>query len=139
MQQYLIDTNIIIDASDPKAEWYAWSSSQLIRAADSGQVLINPIIYAELAGYADSEEQMESILTDMLLERADLPWNAAFLAGRAFVAYRRKGGAKTAPLPDFYIGAHAQVARFTLLTRDTNRYRTYFPDLDLIAPDSHPL
>jgi predicted nucleic acid-binding protein len=99
-------------------------------------VLINPIIYAELAGYADSELQMASILSDMLLERADLPWEAAFLAGRAFVAYRRAGGARSAPLPDFYIGAHAQVSGLTLLTRDVRRYRTYFPAVSLIAPDA---
>jgi predicted nucleic acid-binding protein len=74
----------------------------------------------------------------MLLERADLPWEAAFRAGRAFVAYRRAGGTKTAPMPDFYIGAHAQVAGLTLLTRDARRYRSYFPELRLIAPDSMP-
>ncbi|QFY42707.1 type II toxin-antitoxin system VapC family toxin [Candidatus Methylospira mobilis] len=136
MHRYLIDTNVIIDVSDPQSEWYGWSSSQLVRATDSGEVFINPIIYAELAGYADSEAQIESILSDMLLERADLPWQAAFLAGRAFVAYRKSGGTRTLPLPDFYIGAHAQVAGLTLLTRDVRRFRAYFPRLRLIAPDS---
>ena len=163
MPAYLIDTNVIIDAADSDSEWYAWSAAQLIRAANEGAVFItkplgaagdrqaagpegtdsregvrNPIIYAELAGYADSEQQMASILSDLLLERADLPWEAAFLAGRAFVAYRRAGGKRSAPLPDFYIGAHAQVTGLTLLTRDARRYRSYFPDLRLIAPDTTP-
>lgn len=134
MPRYLIDTNVIIDAADPDSEWYTWSAPALIRATNDGEVFINPIIYAELAGYADSEEQIESILSDLLLERADLPWKAAFIAGRAFVAYRRNGGVRTAPLPDFYIGAHAQVAGFVLLTRDARRYRSYFPEISLIAP-----
>ncbi|KFB77826.1 MAG: type II toxin-antitoxin system VapC family toxin [Candidatus Accumulibacter sp.] len=138
MRSYLIDTNVIIDAADPDSPWYAWSAAQLISASNDGAVFINPIIYAELAGYADSESQIASILSDMLLERADLPWEAAFRAGRAFVAYRRAGGTKTAPMPDFYIGAHAQVAGLTLLTRDARRYRSYFPELRLIAPDSIP-
>ena len=79
---------------------------------------------------------MASILSDMLLQRADLPWEAAFQAGPAFVAYRRAGGAKTAPMPDFYIGAHALVCGLTLLTRDARRCRSYFPEVRLIAPDS---
>lgn len=135
MERYLIDTNVIIDAADPESSWYAWSAAQLQRAANDGEVFINPIIYAELAGYADSEQQMASILSDMLLERADLPWEAAFLAGRAFVSYRRNGGIRSAPMPDFYIGAHAQVSGLVLLTRDARRYRSYFPELRLIAPD----
>ena len=138
MSRYLIDTNVIIDAADPESEWYAWSAAQLMRATDSGQAFINPIVYAELAGYADSEAQIESILSDMLLKRAELPRKAAFLAGRAFVAYRRNGGIRSAPLPDFYIGTHAQVAGLTLLTRDAKRYRNYFPELRLIAPDAAP-
>jgi predicted nucleic acid-binding protein len=138
MFRYLIDTNVIIDAADPDSEWYAWSAAQLMWATDNGQAYINPIIYAELSGYADSEAQIESILSDMLLERADLPWKAAFLAGRAFVAYRRNGGIRSAPLPDFYIGAHAQVAGLALLTRDAKRYRSYFPEVRLIAPDPAP-
>ena len=101
MRSYLIDTNVIIDAADPGSPWYAWSAAQLISASNDGAVFINPIIYAELAGYADSESQIASILSDMLLERADLPWEAAFRAGRAFVAYRRAGGTKTAPMPAF--------------------------------------
>lgn len=138
MGSYLIDTNVIIDAADPDSQWYVWSAAQLISAANDGAVFINPIIYAELAGYADSERQIASILSDMLLQRADLPWEAAFQAGRAFVAYRRAGGAKTAPMPDFYIGAHALVSGLTLLTRDARRYRSYFPEVRLIAPDSMP-
>jgi predicted nucleic acid-binding protein len=138
LRSYLIDTNVIFDAAAPESEWHAWSAAALVKAANSWEAIINPIIYAELAGYADSEAQITSILTDMLLDRANLPWEAAFLAGRAFVAYRRSGGARTAPLPDFYIGAHAQVAGLTLLTRDARRYRSYFPMVTLIAPDAVP-
>lgn len=138
MAGILVDTNVIIDAADPAGPWYAWSAAQLERAADTAGVCINPIIYAELAGYIDKPELMDELLSELLLEKADLPWSAAFAAGRAFVRYRRSGGSKTAPLPDFYIGAHAQASGLTLLTRDANRYRSYFPDIRLIAPDTAP-
>jgi hypothetical protein len=138
MAGILVDTNVIIDAADPAGSWYDWSARQLEKAADTEGVCINPIIYAELAGYIDSPHLMDELLADLLLEKADLPWNAAFAAGRAFVRYRRSGGQKTAPLPDFYIGAHAQASGLALLTRDATRYRSYFPGIRLIAPDCAP-
>ena len=117
MRSYLIDTNVIIDAADPDSPWYAWSAAQLISASNDGAVFINPIIYAELAGYADSESQIASILSDMLLERADLPWEAAFRAGRAFVAYRRAGGTKTDPGGNESQGRQAQGSRKSVCRR----------------------
>ncbi len=137
MAGILVDTNIIIDAADPACEWYAWSARHLEQAADTQGVCINPIIYAELAGYIDSDSLLDELLGDLLLEKADLPWSAAFSAGRAFVQYRKNGGKRTAPLPDFYIGAHALADGLTLLTRDAARYRTYFPGIRVIAPDTH--
>ncbi|WP_367026343.1 type II toxin-antitoxin system VapC family toxin [Methylococcus sp. ANG] len=135
MTAVLIDTNVIIDAASPGTEWHEWSARQLCRVVDDFGGCVNPIIYAELAGYVNDESALAALIEDFLLEKAQLPWQAAFLTGRAFVAYRRRGGTRTAPLPDFYIGAHAQVAGLRLLTRDAARYRTYFPDLQLIAPN----
>ncbi len=135
MAGILADTNIIIDAADPDGEWHTWSARQLERAADTQGVCINPIIYAELAGYMDSGTLLEELLGELLLEKADLPWEAAFAAGQAFVRYRKNGGNKTAPLPDFFIGAHALRSGLTLLTRDATRYRTYFPGIRLVTPD----
>lgn len=138
MAGILVDTNVIIDVADTASHWHAWSARQLERAADTAGVCINPIIYAELAAYVDSMKVLDELLDELVLEKADLPWQAAHAAGRAFVQYRRSGGAKSAPLPDFYIGAHALTAGLTLLTRDIARYRSYFPGIQLIAPDTHP-
>lgn len=134
MALVLVDTNVIIDVAQPSSKWHRWSAEQLMRAADAGGVAINPIILAELAGYVDSETLLDELLGEMLLERLQLPWAAALMAGRAFVQYRRRGGLKTAPLPDFYIGAHALHEGLTLLTRDVGRYMSYFPGLKLIVP-----
>lgn len=136
MAGILVDTNVIIDAADPGGAWHDWSASRLERAADTQGVCINPIIYAELAGYMVNSALLDELLGELLLEKDDLPWAAAFAAGQAFVRYRKSGGKKTAPLPDFYIGAHALNRGLTLLTRDAARYRSYFPGIRLIAPDS---
>jgi predicted nucleic acid-binding protein len=98
--------------------------------------VINPVIYAEISIRFRTIEELEDALPKGMFERRDIPWEAAFLAGKCFVKYRRAGGAKTAPLPDFFIGAHAAVERLYLLTRDSSRYRAYFPTVNLIAPDS---
>ena len=115
-------------------EWLDWSAAALERAAASSPLAINPIIYAEVSIGFDRIEDLNAALPDDYFERRALPWEAAFLAGKCFVRYRRDGGAKAAPLPDFYIGAHAAIEGLTLLTRDPRRYRTYFPKLPLIAP-----
>jgi predicted nucleic acid-binding protein len=129
----LVDANVLLDILIPDPDWEEWSSAALAEAADSSVLVINPIIFAEVSVGFDRIEDLEAALPETL-EREALPWDAAFLAGKAFMAYRRRGGSKQAPLLDFYIGAHAAVRGYTLLTRDAQRYRSYFPTLSLSAP-----
>jgi hypothetical protein len=130
----LVDSNVLIDVLSEDARWFEWSAQALAHAVEHGTLGINPIIYAEVAlGYA-SPAQLDAVLPADRFLRLALPFAAGFLAGRAFLAYRRRGGARQSPLPDFYIGAHALVEGHTLLTRDPARYRTYFPKLKLICP-----
>jgi predicted nucleic acid-binding protein len=134
VSRVLVDTNVIIDVASGGSAWSAWSARELKLAIDIRAAVINPIIYAELSiGYQTSEE-LDRLLVAGGYAREDLPWEAAFTAGRCFVEYRRRGGLRTSPLPDFYIGAHALARKYRLLTRDTRRYRTYFPTLELICP-----
>lgn len=131
----LVDSNVLIDVLSEDPRWFEWSAQALARAVERSALCINPIIYAEVAvGYA-SVAAVDRALAEERFERLALPFAAGFLAGRAFVDYRRRGGARQAPLPDFYIGAHALVENHTLLTRDSARYRTYFPKLRLICPE----
>jgi len=130
----LVDSNVVLDIADEDAEWLDWSSAMLAAAAERGPVVINPIIYSEVSTRYDSIEALDDALPADFYIRSPLPWEAAFLAAKAFRHYRRRGGTKTAPLPDFFIGAHAAVAGMTLLTRDARRYRAYFPKLRIIAP-----
>jgi predicted nucleic acid-binding protein len=130
----LVDTNVLLDIVLEDDEWLAWSSAAVADAARRGSIVINPIIYAEVSGAYEDIETMDRALPADYYVREPLPWDAAFLAGRAYVAYRRRGGVRRSPLPDFYIGAHAAVAGHTLLTRDPGRYRAYFPKLRIIAP-----
>jgi predicted nucleic acid-binding protein len=134
MSSTLVDSNVLIDVFDEDSEWRDWSDAMLTRCARRGPLVINPIVFAEVAAGFDSIDDVEAALPPSYLRREPLPWEAAFLAGHAFVQYRRRGGGGTAPLPDFYIGAHAAVAGHTLLTRDARRYRFYFPRLRVIAP-----
>ena len=130
----LVDSNVILDIVTEDPDWVDWSAAMLSRAARDGRLVINPLIYAEVScGYTRIED-LDEALPAVYFTREPLPWAAAFLAARAFVGYRRRGGTRTAPMPDFYIGAHAALAGYTLLTRDARRYRTYFPKLRLIAP-----
>lgn len=133
---FLVDSSVLLDilTNDPK--WAAWSGRHLAECADRGLLIINPIIYAEVSVGFQRIEELEEALPPVAFRREPLPWEAAFLAGKAFLAYRRNRGRKTTPLPDFYIGAHAAVAGLTLLTRDPGRYRTYFPKLPLLAPET---
>jgi predicted nucleic acid-binding protein len=131
----LVDSNVILDVATEDATWFDWSAVELARAASSSRLAINPLIYAEVSvGYERIEDLDRALPTDLFV-RLPLPWPAAFLAGKCFVAYRRNGGARPTPLPDFYIGAHAAVERMALLTRDPKTYRTYLPGLELIAPE----
>lgn len=134
MTDVLVDSNVILDIVTEDPTWFDWSSEQLIQAAEQGNLIINPIIYAEVSiGFAQAEE-LDQVVSPDFFQRQPLPWNAAFLAGKAFLRYRQSGGTRRSPLPDFYIGAHAIALDIPLLTRDTNRYQTYFPTLQLITP-----
>jgi len=134
MNSTLIDSNVLIDLIDDESEWRGWSDAMLQMCRDNGPVVINPIIYAEVSSGFNSVDLIEEIFPAAMLHCESLPWGAAFLAGQAFRAYRRRGGERRSPLPDFYIGAHAAVAGHTLLTRDARRYRHYFPTLRIISP-----
>lgn len=130
----LVDSNVLIDVLTRDPGWGAWSAAALAGASDAGPVAINPVIYAEVSVGYERIESSERALAPLRLDREAMPWPAAFLAGKAFAAYRRRGGPRRSPLPDFFIGAHAAVAGMRLLTRDPRRYREYFPRLELIAP-----
>ena len=130
----LVDSNILIDVIGDDPIWAERSSQALAAAADAAELAINPIIYTEISVAFPTEAALESILEPTGLRRLELPYQAAFVAGKAFLEYRKRGGARTSPLPDFYIGAHAAIAGFALLTRDLSRYRTYFPRLELLTP-----
>ena len=114
---------------------FDWSVKRLAQAANGRGLAINPIIYAELSVHYESLEALETALGGHPFARLALPWDAAFVAGKAYRRYRAQGGVKRSPLPDFYIGAHATIRGYRLLTRDGARYRTYFPRLEVIAPD----
>jgi len=131
----LVDSNIIIDIMSEDPQWHDWSSAMLRKAADDGPLVINPVIYAEISVGFDTIESIEEFIPARLFEREQIPWEAAFLAGKCFVRYRRTGGAKRSPLPDFFIGAHAAVSSMALLTRDASRYAAYFPRIRLISPE----
>jgi predicted nucleic acid-binding protein len=127
---------VILDVVTSDPVWGNWSASMLARCADRGMLVINPIIYAEVSVGFERIEELDEVLPADSFRRDPLPWEAAFLAGKCFLEHRRRGGSRSAPLPDFYIGAHAAVAGLALLTRDSRRYRTYFPRLTILAPDS---
>jgi predicted nucleic acid-binding protein len=134
MKTVLVDSNVLLDVATNDPTWSGWSSRALEAAADEALLVINPLVYAEVSvGFGRIEDLEEAIPPD-LFRREALPYEAAFLAGKAFLRYRRRGGGRATPLPDFYIGAHAAVAGFRLLTRDSSRYRTYFPSVEIIAP-----
>ena len=134
MNATLVDANVLFDYLTEDEEWCDWSAAMLGAASERGAVVINPIVYAEISVRYGRVEDVDQALPADYFARAPLPWEAAFLAGKCFERYRRRGGTKRSPLPDFYIGAHAAVTGMTLLTRDARRYRTYFPKLKIIAP-----
>lgn len=134
MSGTLVDANVLIDVLTEDETWFDWSAEALADAAETGPLWINPIIYAEVSVRFTRIEELEEALPTTDYRRAPLPWEAAFLAGKAFVRYRHAGGTRQSTLPDFYIGAHAAVTELDLLTRDRRRYATYFPTVTLIAP-----
>lgn len=134
MTPVLVDSNVIVDVMSGARPWSGWSSAALESIGARGILVINPLIYAEVSVAVDSIEALDDALPRTLFVHENLPYEAAFVAGKAFLAYRRQGGIRRSPLPDFYIGAHAAVAGYRLLTRDSRRYRSYFPTIELIAP-----
>lgn len=134
MSVVLVDSSVLLDVLTEDPSWAGWSSEALERCGDENELAINPIIYAEVSIRFERIEDLDAALPDAEFRRLPLPFEAGFLAGKSYLRYRRRGGLRRAPLPDFYIGAHAAVSGFTLLTRDTARYRTYFPRLRVIAP-----
>jgi len=136
MNGTLVDSNVLLDVLTKDLRWGAWSSAALERSANTGPLYINAIIYAEVSIGFDTIEEFEEALPPESFGRLHLPLEAAFLAGKAFLRYRKRKGVRASPLPDFIIGAHAALAGLRLLTRDARRYRTYFPSLDLLAPDA---
>ena len=138
MSDTLIDSNVLVDILQDDPDWQEWSEARLTDARRAGSLVINPLIYAEVSAGYPTQRQTDQALSAAYYRRENLPWEAAFSASRAFLAYRRSGGPRRSPLPDFYIGAHAELKGYTLLTRDAARYRSYFPTLKVIAPDTHP-
>src|SRR5690349_3779421 len=130
----LVDSNVLLDVFTEDPAWMTWSAEALIGAAEAGPLYVNPVIYGEVSIRFSRIEDLEEALPPSEFRRSPLPWTAAFLAGKAYAAYRRDKGPAAVLLPDFYIGAHAAVDGLALLTRDVSRYRTYFPTVRLIAP-----
>lgn len=134
MSTVLVDSSVLLDVATDDPTWGAWSEEMLASLSETSVLAINPIIYAEVSIGFPKIEDLEEALPADLFRREPLPYEAGFLAGKCFLTYRRRGGTRTSPLPDFYIGAHAALAGFRLLTRDATRYRTYFPRLELVVP-----
>ena len=132
----MLDTNVLLDILTADPRWLTWSTEQFRLAASAGPILINPIIYAELSLTFESAQALDEVIASMGLTVRQLPNAALFLAGKAFVKYRRTGGAKGNVLADFFIGAHAAVLGCGILTRDARRYKNYFPTVSLLTPDN---
>lgn len=134
----LVDSNVLIDLMQPESPWAPWSGRQVTLAAGDGGLVINQIVLAEISVAFLNAQKLESALSNVSLKREDLPWEAAYRAGVAHAHYRNAGGPRERVLPDFLIGAHAEVRSHRILTRDGARYRSYFPSIDIISPDTHP-
>lgn len=134
MTAVLVDSSVILDLAKNDPNWADWSERALRVVTDSGRVVINAIIFAEVSASFATIEELDELLPPDVFEREHIPFDAAFLAAKAHIAYRRRGGLRSSPLPDFFIGAHAAVTGYRLLTRDAGRVRTYFPEVELITP-----
>jgi predicted nucleic acid-binding protein len=134
MTPVLVDSNVLLDVAYGDPRWASWSSTALASVADEAVLVVNPLIYAEVSVRYGSIEAVESAMPTSLYRREDIPYEAAFLAGKAYVQYRERGGKRRSILPDILIGAHAAIAGYRMLTRDPRRYRSYFPTLELISP-----
>ena len=130
----LVDSNVILDVVTEDPEWGEWSASALEKCADASVLVVNPVIYAEVSIGFKTIEELEEVLPPEYFRREPVPWEAAFLAGKCFVRHRRRKGSRATTLPDFFIGAHAAICEYHLLTRDAARFRTYFPSVRLVSP-----
>ena len=130
----LVDTNVLVDILTGQPNWRAWSVEMMDRQSTAGELLITDVVYAELSPLFATAELLDAAITDLDVSLRRIPPQALFMAGQAFEQYRRKGGPRSTLLADFFIGAHAQVEGLPILTRDTRRYRSYFPDVQLVAP-----
>ena len=135
MAVVLVDSCVITDLGDPESDWYEWSACTLEALDDDNALAINPIIYNECSIGYDTIEETEGLFDSLAFEFKEIPREALFLAGRAFLDYRRRQGVKSNVLPDFFIGAHAAVENYKLLTRDRRRFSSYFPSVELILPN----
>lgn len=136
MTDTLVDTNILLDVVAEDELWTGWSGREMASATDEGSIVLSPVVYAELAAGYDQREALDAALLPWPIRRENLPWDAAFMAGKAFLSYRRSGGRRASPLPDFFIGAHAAVRGYRLLTRDRGYYARFFPTVTIISPES---
>lgn len=134
----IVDTNVLIDLTVIDPPWTEWSAASVLTAARRDDLIINHVIYAEFATRYSSKTEIDQVLDEGFFKREDVPWEAAFMAGRAFKLYRDRGGARARTLPDFIIGAHAAVMGHTIITRDPAGYRSYFEGVELITPETHP-
>jgi predicted nucleic acid-binding protein len=134
MTGILVDSNVLLDILTEDTKWFGWSRTALAQQGNNQQLIINAVIYAEVSVNFDSIKEADEALPERLFRREPIPFEAAFLAGKIYLAYRRRGGQRIAPLPDFFIGAHAAVSGYSLITRDPRRYRREFPTLNLITP-----
>jgi predicted nucleic acid-binding protein len=134
--EILVDSNVILDILTADRRWFGWSNDMLVNLSEVNTLVINPIIYSEVSIGFERIEDLEDALDPRLFRRDQIPWEAAFLAGKCFLQYRRRAGKKELPLPDFFVGAHAAVAKMQLLTRDASRYRTYFPTVKIVSPNA---
>ena len=132
----LFDSSVLFDVFTGDPAWQAWSRAQLRDAATRGLAVVNQIIYTEVAAAFSSPRRLEDLLEVERVAQLDLPWNAAWPTSRAFKEYRRRGGTKRSPMPDFYIGGHAEAAGLAVVTRDARRIRTYFPSVPVVSPDA---
>lgn len=133
----LVDTNVLLDVIEEDEKWVHWSVEQMVKFTN--RMLINPMIFTELCYHAKSTEEVEKTVQMLGLKYQEFNNQSLFLTSQAYRSYRLRGGQKTSPLLDFFIGAHARSLGIPLLTRDSARYKTYFPSLPLISPESHPL
>jgi predicted nucleic acid-binding protein len=134
-QATLVDSCVLLDLTTDDPTWASWSADALASAADEGALVINPIVYAEVSVDFSRIEDLDEALPSTEFRREPLPYEAGFLAGKAYLTYRHRGGSKRSPIADLYLGAHAAIRGYRLLTRDVARYRAYFPRISLIAPD----